>query len=467
MYNYIHNLDKVCTYYEKNEYYKIKGVIGRFLWIIGFNSEDLRSFYSYLLKSKKKEITFVFQSEEELLIAKGLLIILKIGNKSKIIIKYQRKLGNYLKKIIFFYKVYLYILNFKYNLKIRQNQKTDILFFWDKYKYIEIYKLLKPTLGRKFKLLPFMNNFVIEKYLNNCLSQKYKLNFLSGNNFSNKFDIVNKLLKDTLIEIKPKKVIFAEGDSPFHSVLTSVCKELNIETICLQWGSTVWKKPRYGFRDLTCNKFLLHGKFFFNEVKNYNKIPKLFITGNLLLKRKNLQKENKAIFLLQPKHVDPNNQFFKLMENMIIKNKEWFFLIRPHPNQDNFDMIKKYDHYKNVKIVNTKVETINQSLEKCKISISSYSSAIIDAFNYNVVPLIFNTSPLLKKYNPNIDKNKLGIETKSLPYAKKEFNKIFKNQKKLENYKKNVIRKKNFFAVLIDKKAIRKTTDIILGHRHN
>ena len=261
MYNYVDNLNKVCKFYERSNIYKIKGAYGRALWSIGFSSNELRLFYQKINDKKNKNFYFSFLTQEEVLIAKAFLLILKIKNKKKFIIKLRFNLINFLKKNIFIYKIYLLYLEFKFNFNIKNDRKTNILFFWDKYKYIDLYNFLKPRLGRNLQLFPFMNKFRIENYIDDCVPQIYNFDFFTSKRFSHKFDVIYEILKNTLIKLEPKKVIFAEGDSPFQSLLVNACKDLKIETICLQWGSSVWKKPRYGFRDLYCDKFLAHGDF--------------------------------------------------------------------------------------------------------------------------------------------------------------------------------------------------------------
>ena len=462
MYNYVNNLNKVCKFYERRNIYKIKGVLGRALWSIGFSSNDLKLFYQKINDKKNNNFCFSFLSQEEVLIANAFLFILKIKNKKKFKIKLRFNVRNFIKKNILIYKLYILFLNLKYNFNLKKKNKTNILFFWDKYKYINLYNLLKPQLGRNLNLIPFMNKFSIENYIDDCVPQTYNLDFFNTKKFSNKFDVIYEILKNTLIKLKPKKVIFVEGDSPFQSLLVNACKDLKIESICLQWGSSVWKKPRYGFRDLYCDKFLAHGEFFVNEVKKYNKNTKFYNVGNPLLNKADLNKKKSAIFLLQPSHTDPKKNLFKLMENIIKKNKDWFFFIRPHPNQDNLYLLKKYSKFKNIKIVYPHIENLHKSLKKNSISISSYSSSIVDSFNYNIVPLVYNTSLLLKKYNPNLKKHKLGIETKNFIYAKKKFNEILNNQTELLYFKKNIYKKKKFFIKNHGKKSIKELTKAIL-----
>ena len=78
------------------------------------------------------------------------------------------------------------------------------------------------------------------------------------------------------------------------------------------------------------------------------------------------------------------------------------------------------------------------------------------------MPLVYNTSLLLKRYNPNLKKYKLGIETKNFIYAQKKFNEILSNQTKLKYFKKNIYMKKKFFIKYYGKKSIKASTKAIL-----
>ena len=130
--------------------------------------------------------------------------------------------------------------------------------------------------------------------------------------------------------------------------------------------------------------------------------------------------------------------------------------------EDNDKLIMELPNKTPNGIVNPKNETLCQSLEGISVSISSYSSSIVDGFIYDIVPLVFNTSKLLKTYNPYINKLELGIETKNFFYAQNKFGKVLENVNKIKLFKKNIKEKKFFFIKYIGNRAEKKLLKTIL-----
>ena len=455
MNNYYNDLNTACEILDSNQK-KYPGALGRKLFVIGLTSLNLFNFYMDLKSKIKKK--YFFENEYEISIAK---IYIKLFN-SKIYKSYYLK-----KKFFTYYKIinsqliiliFYFVRNIFFNTFVStKKKKIDCLFFWDKYKYINLFKPLMASKKKSYLLL-HNNSFYPEKHANKSITLS-ALNKLYIN-YNNKFDYHYNVLKKTLLFYQPKTIIFAEGDSPVHSILSKVCKNLKIKSICLQWGSSTWKKPKYGFRNLTCDKILVHGKFFREQIKNYNKI-KISVVGNpLLTDQKNFDFRKKAIFMLQPAKslaLDEIsvNIFFDFMKKIILSNKDWKFIIRLHPQQDMPHLIHETFSFSNSKIISPKNVTLTESVKNCAVAFSISSSSLTDVLNNNIIPFAFNVSGLLNKYQPDINKLKIGIETKNFNKAIYKAQQLLKSPRKLLLYRKNIIRLKNIFIFKNGKKSVK------------
>jgi hypothetical protein len=459
MNRYFDYLNEACGILD-DQNNKYPGATGRHFFVVGLSSATLFDFYIDLEKKSVKKKYF-FLNSYELILAKTFIKFKKFSNYKNIYLKIKKINFEKIKKIKLFIYIFYIVKDFFFNFYVSKNKKkVDYLFLWDKYKYIDLFQSVFSKKKKSFLLL-HNNNFHPENFIKKTIKiSAWDKQYLG---FDNLFDYNYAILKKTLLFYKPKNVIFVEGDSPIHSVLSKVCNDLKIRSICFQWGSSVWKKPKYGFRNLTCDIFLAHGKFFFDQIKSYNKKNLIKLVGNPLLNNpKKHHKKKIAIFLLQPfssmrgDFKKTSKLFFQFMHSIISSNKDWKFIIRTHPNQDCLSDINKFNNFLNCEIINPKNITLKDSLTGCSIAFSVSSSALTDGLNYEVIPFSFNPTTILDIYQPDLNKLKIGYATKNLADAIYEANKLLIDNNKINYYAKNIIKLKNSFNYHTGKKSVKK-----------
>jgi hypothetical protein len=422
-----------------------KNTKGRELFILGSKSEIILNFEDY----QKKSFLY-FQNEDEYKIYEALY--LKINKKKFKKNFYICKLTNFIYKMKQKYSIYYYVLkDFYASFFVSSHKKrVDVLFLLDKSKYLNLFHDIKKKIFNSFYLIDSFD-INLKKYKLNSVKLPFYKKFLILIfwKIQNKFDFHYKIIESTLLFYKPKTVVFAEGDSIHHSIVSKVCNKLKIKSICLQWGTSISEVPKFGYRNFECSKVLLHGKFFYNEISKYNCKKKLFITGNHMIAKKDNKDRKKIIFLFQ--HADATfdqlkyNDFIKFAEYSASKYPNWNFIIRYHPHQDNIKKIQYLENYKNVNFHYPDTTSLHKSLNNCTLAITINSSTVVEALNYSIIPLVFNISKIHGKFRPDLNKLKIGFEFFSYVEATKILDSLLVSQKKINFIKKNIIKNKFFF----------------------
>ena len=436
MKDYYKYLSDACHFLDKNKR-KYEGAIGRFFYIIGSSSYNLLNFFTNF----KNKNYFIFKNEEELILAKAFIHVMNIKKKRNILLNKTLLSASEIKKIRLLKFIYYLGRNLFFNTFVSKKvKKIDYLFFWDKYKYISLFRLLFSQLKNSYLLL-HDNNFFPGKFLKKTI----KISCLEKLNIGYKedFEYNYSVLKKTLLFYNPKVVIFAEGDDPVHSILSLVCKDLKIKSLCLQWGSSPRKSIKYGFRDFTCDYVLVHGKFFFDLIKKYTKKSIIKITGNPLVSNNKFIFKKKAIILLQPQSIltkNPQNLdlFFYFISNVIRSNNDWEFVVRPHPDHDHYRNLKKFNKFSNCKIIYSRNISLKESLTNCSVAFSIFSSSLMDALTQKIIPFSFDTTGLLGGFHPDLNKFKIGISTDNIKDAILKANNLLRNKKLILEYCKNI-----------------------------
>lgn len=444
MKDYYKHLSDACEIIDKGNK-KYKGAVGRSFYVIGASSSHLLNFY----KNIESKSNFVFKNKEEIILARA--IIKSINIKKKINITLDKPLLSFseIKKIRLLKFIYYFGRNLLFSYFVSTKiKKVNCLFLWDNYNFINLFRLLLPRIKNSYLLL-HNNNFFPGYFLKKTI----KIPSLETLNIGCKdvFEYNYLVLKKALLLYRPKVVVFAEGDSPSHSILSSLCKDLKIKSVCLQWGSSPRKSIKYGFRNFTCDQVLVHGKFFFNLIKKYTAKNIIKITGNPLVGYNNKWTfKKKAIVLLQPKLIQSMNSqsldlFFYFISNVIRSNNDWEFVIRPHPSQNYCKVSKKFSKFSNCVLVDSKNISLKKSFINCTVAFSIFSSSLTDALSHQIIPFSFDTTGLLGTFQPDLNKLKIGISTDNIHNAIVKANNLLKNKKTILEYSKNINKHKNNF----------------------
>jgi len=460
MRNYFEILNEVITSLVKNKHSSFKDAYGRFLYQVGANSFFLNKFYN----KKNKNNKFFFNSNE-LEIAQEIYKKFFFNKKLKLI-KIETEIAKnkiliLLKNTINLIKLYFFQLFFFF----KKNNRVKILFYVHDIKYINyINKFVSKNKNYYYLLLTnykilFNKNIKFNKCLRK-IGEKYILyNCRNEKDFKDNYSVFRK----TFLKYKPKQVVFLEGDSPEHSNITKACKELGIESICLQWGTIPTSAPKYGFRYLKCSKFLLHGSYVFNQLVRYNNKKILKIVGNPSIDNNinvDIKKINKkAIFLLQGLSIFFTQRdyrlFLKFIYYVIKNNKDWLFILRPHPSSELNQLQKNiFNKFKNCKIVDSKEISLSESIIDCDIAFSAYSSSLTECIQCNIIPFAFNPSVNLGRYYPDLNRYKIGYDYKDYNKAIVAAMNLLNNTKKIYFFKTQIKKKKSFLCKDVGEVAV-------------
>lgn len=396
-----------------------------------------------------------------------------------------KKISNqYLKKNIkrvFLKKSIQFLRNIKENIKTTffngkiNNKKNKIIISINHIKFLNILKPILSSLPkdsfiieagndenfwkqikkRKYKVIDFKSHY---SNYNHLISSNYMIEFLEL------FNIVDDLIF-ILKCIKPKSILVIEGVAPKDILISEVAKSMHISTFCLQHGYPPFVDT--GFRNMNFSKFLAWGVGTRKLLQKYNPKQNFMIVGNPSLKNKKnfklIKNKFKVGFFLQGECALLDKKEIKVFYNLILftikKHKNINFIIREHPSSKINQSFKiEISKLKNAFISYPEENSISKDLESIDISVSVFSSVIMESIALEVVPLICSFGSL-PKYIPEIAKEGAAIEVFNLNDAKKELNKLLKNKKYLNNFKKCICKvKSNYF---VEKNTIKIIRDII------
>ena len=254
---------------------------------------------------------------------------------------------------------------------------------------------------------------------------------------------------ESLKILKPKCVILVEGNSPIDEITNQVCKQLLIPTICIQHG---WSPIIHnGFRNMSYTKMLVWGQGFANLLKKYNPQQSFAITGSHILNQnnhieliKNIDaKKSISFFLQSPKKLCSCVSWNKILKLILLTAKNFSdipILVREHPNYPlSFTEKKSFAKFSNIEFVDAARYSLTDVLERSLVSISVFSTTILESVVAEVIPIIFNVTSM-PNYYPNLHEAGVGIEVKNIDEAVNAIEKLVLNreyrQKIQLNFKK-------------------------------
>ena len=383
-------------------------------------------------------------------------------------------------KRVFFKKLIQFLRNIIKNIKTIfkgkiKNKQSKIIISINHIKFLNILKPILSSLPKDSFIIEAGNDEIIWKQIKkrnykviNFKSYYSNYNHLISSNhmieFLELFNIVDDLIF-ILQCIKPKSILVIEGVAPKDILISEVAKSMNISTFCIQHGYPPFIDT--GFRNMNFSKFLAWGVGTRKLLQKYNPKQNFVIVGNPSLKNKKntkpIKKKFKVGFFLQGECALLDKEEIQVFYNLILfsikKYKNINFIIREHPSSKiNQSFKNEILKFKNALISYPEENSISRDLESIDISVSVFSSVIMESIALEVVPLIcsFGTLP---KYIPEIAKEGAAIEVFNLTDAKKELNKLLKNKKYLNDFKKCICKvKSNYFS---DKNTIKMIKDII------
>ncbi len=445
--NQICNIDKNAFCYRGAN---LKYAVERCLYIQCINSENLK--YYYIKKRKKQKIIYLkgLNNHEN-----DLFRIIFDRKNYKVKYKYFNSLLKKIAHIIRLLKFVFVRNNYSYD---NQNQ---IIFNISNIKFINY---LNPILKHLDK-----NTYKFQTGSNNNLASFLKKNFFVLN-INNRYDFFKhifsstflsdflELLKDfdnnisELENNKPKCIVTIEGNAPQDIIALEVAKKLEVPCYCIQQG---WAPLIHnGFRNMSFSEYFVWGKEFKNLLKEFNPKQKFLVTGSPFLSSKNsyiYSQELKTIsFFLQDTSPLISKKAFLKFFDLIIQTSECFpeksIIVKEHPSSKlDFYLKEKLLNLSNITFYQSNSQKLNEILESSDITLSIFSSVILESLAKNKVPIICSFS-CLPKYFPYLVEKKCALEVFTKKEALRTINNFVENPEELKLFQKNILKiKKNLF----------------------
>ncbi len=304
-------------------------------------------------------------------------------------------------------------------------------------------QLSKVIQNEGFKVLEINNKY---KYLNHFFVSKFLADFL-------------ELLKDydnniSALENKNiKSIVTFEGNSPQDIIILEVAKKLKIPCYCIQQG---WSPYIHnGFRNMSFTDYFIWGNEFKNQLVKYNPNQNFTISGSPYLKKSLSQTEVLKIktlsFFLQP--VCPlmsQSAFDKFIKLIFICSKTFpdlNIIVKEHPSSNlKKELKKRFSKNKNITLYESNSQKLNQILELSDLTLSVFSSVILESIHKNKLPIICNFGSI-PKYLPYIVEKDCAIEIFSINDAIKIIKNLINTPETLKKYQKNILKiKRNLFS---------------------
>ena len=236
----------------------------------------------------------------------------------------------------------------------------------------------------------------------------------------------------TFKKSKPSLLLVVEGNSPFDELTNQVGKKISIPVVCFQQG---WSPiVHVGFRNFSFFKMFIWGQEFSKLFRPYNQTQDFVSVGTHVLNRPITlfkSKPNNIIFFLQAVTKIITQEIWDSLIDTITWTSNKFpqskIFVREHPSSPLNEFDKEKLNAENIIFKNGNSNPLDQIFENVIVSVSIFSSTILESVCKSTLPIIFN--PLkVATYNPDIVSLNAAIEVN--------------NSSKLKDIIENVLNKK-------------------------
>jgi len=228
-----------------------------------------------------------------------------------------------------------------------------------------------------------------------------------------------------LARIGPECLLLVEGNAPQDAVIHQACVQLSIPVVCVQQG---WSPIVHnGFRNMSYTKMLVWGDGFMDILRPFNPEQNFVVTGSHVVDFEEpvgrvSQSNRRAICffmqgvsrLISKEH---RNEFLRLVKLVAAEFSDTPVLVREHPSyslgiEEQADLAR----FPNIHLTPPKEYPMSEVLGASRLSVSIYSSTILESIAGGVLPLIFNMTSL-PAYSPDVHAAGAGLEVKTLEAA--------------------------------------------------
>lgn len=218
---------------------------------------------------------------------------------------------------------------------------------------------------------------------------------------------------DVLTQMNAKLVVVPEGNAPHDEILARVAEKHGIASACVQQGWSPFLHP--AFHNFHYDVMLVWGEGFADLLAFASPRQRYLSTGNFHLSEPVDGAGAGILFLLQGfddwlggRH--GAEAMLALVEGVAEALPERAIFVRPHPVVPLPNEVRtRLKRLSNIYIESPIEVSLAQAFAKSCISVSAYSTAILESIAAGVVPLIFNTAGI-PRYWPDVAEAGAGLE---------------------------------------------------------
>ncbi len=231
----------------------------------------------------------------------------------------------------------------------------------------------------------------------------------------------------SLKQFEPRTVVLIEGMTPFDEVTHLAARRLGIPTLCLQQG---WSPFIHnGFRHMQYSKMAVWGVGFQQLLDPYNPDLEFVITGSMLTDEHQPgsalatvvgSRPAISFFVQGPSQVITESHLSDF-EQLILTASEQFpdaaLIVREHPaaplSPESLDRLRCAS---NVILAPSSAFTLREVLEVARLSVSIYSTVLLESAALGVPALVFNPTSM-PRYHPDLELQGVGFECRESKHA--------------------------------------------------
>lgn len=208
-------------------------------------------------------------------------------------------------------------------------------------------------------------------------------------------------------------VVVAEGNSPEDEILARIAEQRGVASACIQQGWSPILHP--GFRNMRYSEMVVWGEGFAGLLAPLNPDQRFSAAGNFNLPTVSSPTGSGVLFFFQG--FDnwlggraSSDAMLTLAEEAARALPGSPVYVRPHPAIPfPAEVCERLGKFPNIHIEKSSEVTLAEALAKVRVSVSAYSTTILESIAAGVVPLVFNTTDI-PRYWPDVATLGAGLE---------------------------------------------------------
>jgi hypothetical protein len=234
-----------------------------------------------------------------------------------------------------------------------------------------------------------------------------------------------------LAQSQARLVVVPEGNSPEDEIVNCVAHKRGLRTACLQQGWSPIVHP--GFCNLSYDEFLVWGDGFAELLAPYNPGQRFRAVGNHQLRFHAREGRSGVLFFFQGFENwlggrESAEAMLELAERVADADPATPVFLRPHPVVPfPDDVLARLSQRSNIHVEPSSQVALADAFTKARVSVSTYSTTILESIAAGTVPIIFNTTSM-PRYWPDVDAAGAGLEIRDIDEAESAVRRLLMDQ---------------------------------------